>query len=474
MLAALIVFTLALRFSQIHQSLFGDEVFTYQDILGKSFRAVLTNVNTGAENSPPLFFLLAYASAKLGDPTVWIRLPSILLGTATLVFVYLIGQETIGRRAGLLAGALIALSPFSFYYGIEARPYATMAFFVSVSTWTLLRALDTDRRSYWAAFALASACAAYSHYTSIFVLGVQGIWALWVRRDRIRAPLVACAVAGLLYVPWLPNVRGKALSVIGTLEPLTPHNVLIDLMRPIAGYPYAPLSQIPTVPGLIAVILCALIGAGFVLRAQLSATGRAFVAGATELAPPPRRFWLLVVLAVTTPIGLLIYSMLFTDLWLARGLYASMPAAALVLAGLLIAIPRPFNVGAILVVVAALVLGTVRAATTWRRPPTRSVSAYLDRVAPSVDPVTLDSPFGGNGIVAQFRRFHDVVSGFVLFEMTPRNGNAYLMADNVVEHNLHQSPEPPAPAGFKIVAFRHFSSSILSFDVTTYHRVSGS
>src|SRR2546421_9016935 len=58
--AALTVFTFVLRFSQIHQSLFGDEVFTYTDVLGKSLRAVLTNVHTGGENSPPLFFLLAY------------------------------------------------------------------------------------------------------------------------------------------------------------------------------------------------------------------------------------------------------------------------------------------------------------------------------------------------------------------------------------------------------------------------------
>lgn len=478
-LSVLVVFTFVLRLTQIHQSLYGDEVYTYTDIAGKSFKAVLTNVNTGAENSPPLFFLLAYATAKLGNPEVWIRLPSIVLGTATLIFVYLTGRETIGRRAGLLAAAVIAVSPFSFFYGVEARPYATMTFFVSVSTWALLRALDTDRRVYWVTFALATAGAAYSHYTSIFVLGVQGIWALWIRRDRIRAPLAALVIAALLYIPWLPHVRGKSLDVIGSLQPLTAGNVLQDLMRPIAGYPYAPLSAIPTIPGLIAIILCALAGAWFVIGGQFATGGGAFAARFpqrfAELRRPPRRFWLLVVLAITTPIGLLLYSMTFTDLWLARSLYASMPAGALVLAGLLMAIPRPFNVAAILLVFGVLVLGTVRAASpTWRRPPLNTIAAYIDRTAGPADPVALATPFGWPAILAQFHHYHHVFSQSRLFQVTPRGDDAVLALDDRFAHLLHSPLEPPAPRGFVIVAHRRFASALLSTDVTTYRRVGGS
>jgi uncharacterized membrane protein len=194
-IAILTVFAFFLRFSQIHQSLFGDETFTYSDIYGKSFRAVLSNVHTGGENSPPLFFLLAWATAKLGNATVWIRLFSIILGAATIPVIYLIGRETVGRRAGVVAGAIVALSPFSFYYGVEARPYASMAFFVALSTWALLRAVRHGGIWWWALYAAAAAAAAYCHYTCIFVLIAEGIWSLWVCRDRIRAPLIAAAAA---------------------------------------------------------------------------------------------------------------------------------------------------------------------------------------------------------------------------------------------------------------------------------------
>ena len=76
--ALLTAIAFALRLSQIHQSLYGDEVFTYQDIHGRVFGAVLTTVHTGGETSPPSFFLLAWLTAKLGDPTVWLRLPSVV------------------------------------------------------------------------------------------------------------------------------------------------------------------------------------------------------------------------------------------------------------------------------------------------------------------------------------------------------------------------------------------------------------
>lgn len=479
--ALLTLFTFVLRFSQIHQSLLGDEVFTYQDIFGRSFRAVLTNVHTGGENSPPLFFLFAYATAKLGDPTVWIRLPSIVLGAATIPVIYLIARETVGRAAGLTAGAVLALSPFSFYYGVEARPYATMAFFVAVSTWALLRAVETNRRAWWATYVLAAGAAAYSHYTSIFVLVVEGVWSLWACRDRIRAPLISGALAALLYVPWLPNLRGKELSVISELEPLTAHNVLVDLGRPIAGYPYAPLAAIPTYLGLGLVILAALAGAiTLAVRALVVDPRRARPSIApgprsdSVGSPWPRHFWLLVSLALATPVGLLVYSIVATDLWLARGLYASVPAGVLVLGALLVAIPRPFNVAAVVLVLGALLIGTFRAgSTSWERPPFRTLAAYLDRAVAPGDPVSFVSFFGEPAILAQSHRPHHVVASPALWRSVPPGGDAFLVMDDRFARKFGISPVPPAPRGFALVNHRHYSSAILPTDVSVYHRLSG-
>jgi uncharacterized membrane protein len=412
-----------------------------------------------------LFFLLAYATAKLGDPTVWIRLPSIVYGAATIPVVYLLGRETVGRAPGLIAGAVIAVSPFSFFYGVEARPYATMAFFVAVSTLALLRAVATGRRAWWVVYVVASAAAAYSHYTSIFVLAAQGVWSVWACRGHVRAPLISSAVAALLYVPWLPQLRGKALAVIGALHPLTAHNVLTDVMRPIAGDPNAPLSAIPTGLGLGLIVACALVGAIFLTRSALTAPP-AFRAHAQ-----PRHLPLLLALAAVTPIGLLLYSLAATDLWLPRGLYASVPAAALVLGALLQGIPRPLRWGAVGVVLGVLVFGTIRdGSPSWRRPPFRTMAAYLDRQAPSNDPISVISFLGQPALIAQFHRYHRDVDRSALWRLTPPGGNAYVIEDDNFARARGIPSVPAAPAGFVVVSRHRYFSAVMPAEIVTYHR----
>ena len=131
-------------------------------------------------------------------------------------------------HAALIGAAFFAISPFTVYYGTEARPYATMTFFVAVSTLALLRAVRTREHRWWILYVLAAVAAAYTHYTSIFVLVVQAAWSIWRCRDRSRQPLIANGVAALVYLPWLPHLRGKELGVIGGLYPLTAGHVIKD------------------------------------------------------------------------------------------------------------------------------------------------------------------------------------------------------------------------------------------------------
>src|SRR5205807_2209958 len=100
----------------------------------------------------------------------------------------------------------------------------------------------------------------YTHYTSLFVLAVQGGWSLWICRRRIRQPLIANALVVLLYLPWISHLHSKVLYVIGHLYRLSVSRVLTDLLRPIPGHPAAPLSAIPTVAGLAAVGACVVAG----------------------------------------------------------------------------------------------------------------------------------------------------------------------------------------------------------------------
>jgi mannosyltransferase len=461
--AALSVAVFVFRLTQVHQSLFGDEVFTYQDVVGKGLAGVVKDVHTGAENSPPLFFVLAWASAKLGNPTVWIRLPSLILGAATIPLIYLVGRATVGRTAGVIGAAIVVCSPFSTYYGIEARPYATMAFFLTLSTLSLVRAVQTGQRRWWVAYALAAAAAAYSHYTAVFVLAVQAAWSLWVCRRRALAPLAANALILLLYVPWLPYVRGKQLGVIGLLEPLNAHNVLTDLGRLIPGYPYASLRAIPTIAGLVALAACALVGLAYGARI-LAAPGP----------PAARNQWrefaaLIVVAALAAPVGLLLYSVLGTDIWDARDLYSSVPAAALVCGALLAAVPWPWRAGLVTLVLAVLVAGSIRAiGPNYARPQFRAAAQFLDRAATPRDPIVMyGSVFNVDyALVIQMTKPHLLVGrAGTRWPVPPPGGFDYVVIDDAVARFLRIGI--PRPSGFELVDRRHYTG-VIPFSLLTY------
>src|SRR5262245_26310394 len=202
----LTLLALGLRAVALDESFFGDELFTHLISTRADLHAVLAGVRSNLEISPPLFFVVAWLFGKAGDPFVWLRMPSLLAGVATVPLVYVLGARTVGRAGALAGTAFFALSPFAIFYASEARAYALMTLLVVLSTLCLLRALETDDKRWWAAFALLQAAAMYSHYTAAFVLAAQGVWALLTHPSRRVQVLVSTGAAALLFAPWVPDM----------------------------------------------------------------------------------------------------------------------------------------------------------------------------------------------------------------------------------------------------------------------------
>jgi uncharacterized membrane protein len=325
-----------------------------------------------------------------------------------------------------------------------------MMFFVAVSTLAMLRAIRTKAWRWWLLYTLSAAAAAYSHYTCVFVLGVQALWGLWMSRDALRVPLIANVAIAVLYIPWLPRLRGKELAVIGGLYPLGVRRVLTDLIRPFPGHPGAPLRAIPTVGGLIAIAACVLAGLIAVeLHRRRSPRPTAGVRA---------RLVLLVALMCATPAGLLLYSLLVTDLWLPRGLSASLPAATIVVGALLAALPRPGTIVACAVIAVTLCAGTLRSFdAVWARGPFRSIASYLDQAAGPRDPVTIFSLVGAPAVVAQVHRPHSVLPRKA-WRPGPGVNAGYLVLDDAITKILKLAVPLRMP-GFTYVGRRHYSGA---------------
>ena len=217
---------LVLRLPHYHDSLFGDELSTYFIVTGHSLGRVIDLLQgNSVDLNPPLFFVLAWATEGLGDSPQLIRLGSFAAGIAAIPLTYLLGLWTVGRRAALVGAALVALSPFLIFYTTEARAYGLVLLLVILSTLTLLRALETRRVRWWAAYAACSCAVAYTHYPPVFLLAGQFAWAFWTRPDARTALVAANAAAALAYLPWLPTVldnTGSPGAVDRHPQPLRP------------------------------------------------------------------------------------------------------------------------------------------------------------------------------------------------------------------------------------------------------------
>ena len=384
--AALTLLAFGLRYALVHDSLLGDELFMFQIVHGHSLGEALHTVRE-TEKTPPLFFILVWAAAKLGDPTVWLRAPSLLFGTALVPLTYALGLRTVGRTAGVLGAAMIALDPFAMFYGTEARAYGALAFFAGLSTLCLLWALQTDRRRAWVAYGLAVLAVVFTHYMGVFVLLVQAAWAFWVHRERLRTLLIVHGLIVLAFLPWLPSFllqerhSGDEAGRIALLRTPSLHYLGDITLRMVFGHPFAGISE---VPGRAAVIVALAVLAAAAAAAALRVYRR--------LTPGPRLgspVLLLAITALATPIGVGLISLRpDKSFMLARNLSASLPAMVLLVAWLLVTLRRRAAIPAVAAVLAVLAIGAVRSLDhKHRRSDFRAAAAFIDARARPGDPV---------------------------------------------------------------------------------------
>ncbi|HZD43589.1 MAG TPA: glycosyltransferase family 39 protein, partial [Methanomicrobiales archaeon] len=170
----------------------------------------LTTVN--GECNPPLFHWIEHGMLFFGQSEFVIRIVPALAGIATIPIFYLIGREFLGINVGILAAALLALSPFHIFYSQEGRAYTLVLLFVSLALFAYLVALRSDGLYMWALFAVFSALAFWTHFYTLILIALLLLSALFMPRPdvsrtaRMRGTGVALGVFCLLCLPMIPVV----------------------------------------------------------------------------------------------------------------------------------------------------------------------------------------------------------------------------------------------------------------------------
>ncbi len=382
---------LLLRLPSFGDTLFGDELSSYFIVTGHSLgRINYLLQGHSVDLNPPLFFVLAWVAERFGDGASALRMISLLAGTAAIPLTYLLGVRTVGRRAGLVASALVALSPFLIFYSSEARAYALSVALVLACTLALLQALDTGRVPWWVAYALCSCAAIYTHYITVFFLAVLFGWAFWTQPDARGRLLAANAAAAIAYLPWLPTLlrdtRSPGNKVISFLEPFSPKLVRTFLGRALIGHPFIPLASLPGAGAIAAVIAGLTAGTvGLSLNTIRADRDR-------RLPRLPARTLLILLFAVAAPAAIAFYSAVGNSVWEARNLIVALPAWALVVGALVTSAPGVTRIAAVGLVILGFAIAAAKMLDSgYRRPDFGAAVNFIDRVGAPGDPV-IDLP----------------------------------------------------------------------------------
>jgi mannosyltransferase len=196
-LVAVVMLGALLRFSTLGlQSYRYDEAVTVARVLHPSLFDTLAAVPR-SESTPPLYYAVAWLWTRpFGSGEVWLRSLSALAGTASIAVVYLAARALLlSRRAGLVAAAIVAVSPVLIWFSQDARAYALVFLFAALSFLCFARAHRSGARRDLVLWATFSALAIATHYFAGFLVLPEAALLIAARRPRRPALLASLAIA---------------------------------------------------------------------------------------------------------------------------------------------------------------------------------------------------------------------------------------------------------------------------------------
>jgi len=186
---------------------------------------------------PPLSYLLQRLVWSLGTDEATLRLPAALASLAAIWLTYRLGERLFSRRVGLLAAALLAISPLDIRYAQEARYYTLFSALFLLSTLSFC-SLFLRRRG-WPGYIIGTALAGWTQIFAGAVLATQALSAVLLllaqrllgrgrlafggseRKFLARFAAVWCLLGALLLVGYGPTLwqKTQARPVVSATRP---------------------------------------------------------------------------------------------------------------------------------------------------------------------------------------------------------------------------------------------------------------
>src|SRR3954462_15479127 len=197
-----------------------DEAMHYllamQPSLGAAYRASLGTAH------PPLLIIFLHYWGMISHAEFFLRLPSVIAGTAAGWFLYAWLRDVSDRATGLAAMSLVLFSPALIYTSAEVRQYAPLLCLMAATLYLLDRALMAGSPGLMLASALSLYLALLTHYAAmIFAVSISIYGLLRIADMRPKASFLtawagtqtgAVAIAAVLWKTHISVIRHLSLT----------------------------------------------------------------------------------------------------------------------------------------------------------------------------------------------------------------------------------------------------------------------
>lgn len=188
---------------------------------------------------PPLYYLVLHCwMAVVGNTALAAKYLSLGFSALTVAILYSLGRHHGWRRLGLLAAALLAISPVHIVNAAAIRDFVPAAFFATLSTYAFLMLVKAARkrpealgRGWWVVFVLSTVAGLLTSYLNVGVLAAQMLYALSMAPSRQlwRRWLASCVAIAVMYAPWV------WLALTSVIEKLTKQQAIRPPMTEMIG-----------------------------------------------------------------------------------------------------------------------------------------------------------------------------------------------------------------------------------------------
>lgn len=151
----------------------------------------------------PVYFAVLHTVMLFGSNEVWLRLPSVIFGTANVFLVYRLASLVADRQTGLAAACITALSATEIYYSQQVRMYALGTCLTLLGSIAFVQSWQSGSRTFLYRFAGLRLLSMLTVPLSATTVAADAIIVWWnYRHHQLIKPFIGSLIVILLL--WLP------------------------------------------------------------------------------------------------------------------------------------------------------------------------------------------------------------------------------------------------------------------------------